>query len=162
MKRTARISIAALAWGILLPGFAPADPQRPAGPQEKPCQKVGTSTKQTIPQIGSPIYKPPNRGAPGGRVAGGTREASDELPSLIALTPEYTGLTAQEQPTLFWFLSNSTSRSLKLTTTQDGAIQPLVETSISASLHPGIQGVRLGNYGGSYALCGDGDSGMTR
>jgi len=47
----------------------------------------------------------------------------------------------------FWFLSNATPRSLKLTITQDGAIQPLVETAISASLHPGIQGVRLGEYG---------------
>jgi len=48
------------------------------------------------------IYKPPKRGAPGGREGAGTRGFREALPTLAILAPQdHTGLTAQEQPVLY-------------------------------------------------------------
>ena len=43
-----------------------------------------------------PVYKPPLRGAPGGRVGGGTRGTPRDLFVLSALAPDHSGLTVQE------------------------------------------------------------------
>ena len=48
------------------------------------------------------VYKPPKRGAPGGREGAGTRGFREALPTLAVLAPQdHTGLTAQEQPVLY-------------------------------------------------------------
>src|SRR4051794_15839999 len=52
-----------------------------------------------------PIYKPPNRGAAGGRVGGGSRGTGRDIFQLCVLAPDHTALTTQSQPTLFWFTS---------------------------------------------------------
>src|SRR5437867_13335867 len=51
----------------------------------------------------APVYKPPLRGAPGGRVGGGTRGTQErDIFVLSVLAPDHTGLTTREQPSLFW------------------------------------------------------------
>lgn len=81
-----------------------ADPrERPAPPDAK------AQNRKLATPAGMPVYQPPLRGAPGGRVGGSSRGAGDELPSLYALAPDHTGLTAQEQPCLYWYLSQSDS-----------------------------------------------------
>jgi Domain of Unknown Function (DUF928) len=74
------------------------------------------------------------------------------MPILSALAPDHTGLTAQEQPSLFWYLAGATTYPVELTITEDRAIQPVVETRISPPLQPGIQRVRLADYGVRLAL----------
>ena len=93
-----------------------------------------------------PEYIPPPRSAPGGRVGGSTRGAG-MTPMLSALAPDHTGMTIQEQPSLYWYLSKSTSYPIEFTIIDDRAIQPLVERRLSGPLQPGVQRLRLADYG---------------
>jgi hypothetical protein len=93
-----------------------------------------------------PEYIPPVRSAPGGRVGGSTRGPGTP-PTLSALAPDHTGLTVQEQPSLYWYLSKPTTYPVEFTIIDDRAIQPLVERRLSGSLQPGVQRVRLADYG---------------
>jgi hypothetical protein len=93
-----------------------------------------------------PEYIPPVRSAPGGRVGGSTRGPGTP-PTLSALAPDHTGLTIQEQPSLYWYLSKPTTYPVEFTIIDDRAVQPLVERRLSGSLQPGVQRVRLAEYG---------------
>jgi hypothetical protein len=95
---------------------------------------------------GHPVYVPPPRGAPGGRVGGSTR-GTGMVPLVSALVPDHIGLTVQEQVSLFWYLSKSTIYPVELTIIDDQTIRPLIERRISGPLHPGVQRVRLAEYG---------------
>ena len=93
-------------------------------------------------------YKPPLRGAPGGREGGGTRGLGEPLPTLVVLTPkDHTGLTVQEQPVLYWYLSQETKHTVEVTLADQQGIKPLLETRLNPPLQPGIQVVRLADYG---------------
>ena len=97
-----------------------------------------------------PTYKPPLRGAPSGRVGGGTRGGPggpDRSVVLSVLTPDHSGLTTKEQPSLYWFTSQPTSYPIELTVTEDQAVKPLLETRIGSSSQAGIQRIRLADYG---------------
>src|SRR5262249_44535388 len=109
MKTSTRITLAALATLILLDPCSAlwADEPKNSQPQEREATAKAPSV---------PVYKPPLRGAPGGRVGGGTRGASGrDIFVLSVLAPDHTGLTIQEQPSLFWFISNDTSLPVELT-----------------------------------------------
>lgn len=115
--------------------------------QGKPMRQVVHSQNQRVAAAADmPVYTPPPRGAPGGRVGGSTRGAG-MMPILSALAPDHTGLTVQEQPSLFWYLAGATTYPVELTITEDRAIQPLIETRISGPLQPGVQRVRIADYG---------------
>jgi len=95
-----------------------------------------------------PAYRPPLRGAPVGRIAGGTRGILDEAPSLLCvITPDDTALTVRDQPRLYWFLKELTTHPIELTIIEDQAIYPLLETRLSAPVQPGIRTIRLADYG---------------
>jgi hypothetical protein len=49
---------------------------------------------------GGVVYQPPKRGAPGGRVGGGTRGIQRDVFVLSVLAPDHSGLTISEQPIL--------------------------------------------------------------
>jgi Domain of Unknown Function (DUF928) len=115
--------------------------------QGKPMRQVVESLNQRLAAAAdNPVYVPPQRGAPGGRVGGSTR-GTGMVPLLSALAPDHTGLTVQEQASLFWYLSNSTIYPIELTIIDDQTIRPLLERRISGPIQPGIQRVRLGDYG---------------
>src|SRR5262245_24503250 len=63
----------------------------------------------TSASVQAPVYTPPKRGAPGGRVGGGTRGPQRDVFVLSVFAPYHSGFTADEQPSLYWFISNSTS-----------------------------------------------------
>jgi Domain of Unknown Function (DUF928) len=69
------------------------------------------------------------------------------MPILSALAPDHTGLTVQEQPAVYWYLAAVTSYPVEFTIIDDRAILPLVETRISGPLQPGVQRVRMADYG---------------
>jgi len=56
--------------------------------------------RKTETAVSAPVYRPPKRGAPGGRVGGGTRGFQREVFVLSVLAPDHTGLTVSEQPFL--------------------------------------------------------------
>ena len=91
-------------------------------------------------------YTPPKRGAPGGREGAGTRGLKT-LPTLAVLTPkDHTGLTVQEQPVLYWYLSQETQHPVDLILTDRQSVKPLLQTRLHPPLQPGIQLVRLADY----------------
>lgn len=95
-----------------------------------------------------PVYKPPLRGAPASRVGGGSRGiGSDAAPHIAVLAPDHTGLTTQEQPDLYWYLSKPVATRLEITVTDDQAIQPLLEKKLDTPKQAGIQRLRLKDLG---------------
>ena len=101
----------------------------------------GPSEKQQ-----EPLYQPPRRGAPGGRVGGGTRGPSPGLPLLYALVPDHVAMTAEEQPRLVWYLSKATSLPLEFTVLEGIGVAPLLEAPLSSPREAGIHMISLGEY----------------
>jgi len=121
------------------------DPSRQPAP-EKPKQAPKTDTKQTS-RPSPVIYKPPQLGAPGGRVGGGTRGIGGDTLSLVALAPNHVGLTTQAQPTFYWYLSGTPNFPLIFTLIEYKAVKPLVEKQIAMPTRPGIHGISLKECG---------------
>ncbi len=94
-----------------------------------------------------PVYRPPLRGAPAGRVAGGTRGEGVAAPFLCTLVPEHIGLTVSEQPTLYFFLDKPINFPIEFTIIKHHGISPLVETRIDPPISAGIHTIRLSDYG---------------
>ena len=92
-----------------------------------------------------PVYKPPPRGAPSGRVAGGTRGANDDLPLLAALAPNHPGLSIQAQPALYWHLAEAAPYAVEFTLLDIRAAKPLVKQRL-APRGPGMQRLELAEY----------------
>jgi Domain of Unknown Function (DUF928) len=109
-------------------------------------QGIPLQSERSAAAADMPEYIPPVRSAPGGRVGGSTRGPGTP-PTLSALAPDHTGLTIQEQPALYWYLSKPTTYPIEFTIIDDRAIQPLAERRLSGSLQPGVQRVRLADYG---------------
>jgi hypothetical protein len=93
-----------------------------------------------------PVYRPALRGAPAGRVAGGTRGAGEDNVFLLVLAPDHVGLTIQQQPSLYWFLSAPTEWPLEFTLIEAKAVNPLIERRLDPPKKPGIQRIRLADY----------------
>ena len=77
-------------------------------------------------------YVPPNRGAPAARVGGGTRGAGGAEVTLRVLAPEAVGLSATNQPSLYWYVSPNQNVRLELTIAEQDAIDPMLEQALSA------------------------------
>ena len=141
MKASNRITVATFAGLILLGPSSGAWAEEP-----KSSQPQGREATAKAPS--APVYKPPLRGAPGGRVGGGTRGTPGrDIFVLSVLAPDHTGLTMQEQPSLFWFISSDTSLPVELIIVDPSATEPLLETRIASPVKHGVHRVRLADYG---------------
>jgi hypothetical protein len=95
-----------------------------------------------------PLYKPPLRGAPGGRVGGGTRGMPGrDIFVLAVLAPDHTGLTTTEQPSLFWFISAATSLPVELTISDPNKVEPVLEARVPPAVERGVHRLRLADFG---------------
>ncbi|HZW26697.1 MAG TPA: DUF928 domain-containing protein [Gallionella sp.] len=92
-------------------------------------------------------YVPPMRGAPASRVGGGSRGVGDDAPQLSVLAPDHTGLTIQEQPTLYWYVSKPVVAHLEVTVINDQLVDPLVDKDFAVPTKAGIQRLRLADFG---------------
>jgi Domain of Unknown Function (DUF928) len=116
--------------------------------EQKAKAPVSTGPADTKTADGTPIYKPPLRGSPGGRVGGGTRGASlESLVSLSVLVPDHVGLTLQSQPHLYWFISKITPHPVEFTITEKDAVKPVLEARLKPLERAGIQCIRLSDLG---------------
>ena len=94
-----------------------------------------------------PVYKPPKGiGAPGGRVGGGSRGPDQDPLVLFALVPNHLGLTLQEQPILYWYLSKAAQHRLVLTVNEERLIKPILETTLTTEPKRGIHSTRLQDF----------------
>ncbi|MBC8018961.1 MAG: DUF928 domain-containing protein [Verrucomicrobia bacterium] len=117
-------------------------------PAQEKTKQAATASNVAKATPATPTYKPPLRGAPAGRVGGGTRGATDrESFSLLALAPDHIGYTVQDQPCLYWYISKPTAYPVELTLTERNAVKPLVETTLKAPDRGGIHSVCLADYG---------------
>lgn len=87
-----------------------------------------------------PEYNPPARGAPSGRVGGGSRGLE---PPLTALAPDHTGLTISAQPALYYFLPTGSDVRVALRVASDPKAQPLLEKDFAPPDKSGIQRLDL-------------------
>ena len=78
----------------------------------QPASCVSTPVSLFAADANVPVYNPPSRGAPGGRIGGGTRGGGQNVFVLSVLAPDHSAFTTSEQPSLYWFISNPTSRIL--------------------------------------------------
>lgn len=94
-----------------------------------------------------PLYKPPVRGSVAHRIESGSRGTGDAVPSLFVLAPDdHVGLTLQEQPSLYWYLSGDSKYPVEITLIDSEGINPLIETELSPPLKAGVQRIRLVDY----------------
>ena len=106
--------------------------------------------KRSRDEAGQPVvYKPPRRGSPRGRVAGGVRNASAALPEPLALAPDHIAETISTSPSLFWHLDGTPPETARIVFTliEAGAIAPIVERQLPLPAAAGIQRVRLADFG---------------
>jgi hypothetical protein len=99
---------------------------------------------------GEPVYKPPPRGAPGGRVGGasrGTIKVAVPLPTIDLLAPDgHTGLTTSATPTLYFFVSQPITWPTQFTISAANQPKPILEVNIPAPRQPGVYSIRTGDY----------------
>ena len=131
--RTAGLAFLAVAL-LLFPGLANAAAPAPPAAAGQP-----------------PVYKPPLRGAPGGRVGGasrGTVKLIVALPTVDLIAPDgESGETTEAAPTLYYSVSGPVAFPMRLTISAPWQAAPLIETVIPSPQRAGIHRVRLARYG---------------
>src|SRR5262245_33982643 len=140
-------------WGVIL-GFLIGLPLVVNAEEKLPTPSLAKDVKEQKAQTGQTtkpvLYQPPRGlGAPsaGRRVGGGTRGTNKSVPILSVLAPGHTGLTIREQPDLYWFASDVVTSPVELTLTVEKGETPLLEKRLPIPTHPGVQRVRLSDYG---------------
>ena len=144
-------SAATLLAALLVPALAAATP--PAiDPGARGLHKVSSVQSGSGPvnqaQPALAVYQPPFRGSTeGGRVGGGTRGLGDQPLTLDVLAPDHTGLTVSEQPTLYWFVSQTIDQPAELTIIDDRGAEPLLELKLTPPIQAGIHAIDLAKHG---------------
>ena len=106
-----------------------------------------TASAQGGSVLGTPQYQAPDPNAPSRRVGGHARGAGDPRPTIAILAPIRTGRTVDEQPTLYWYLSDRTSHPIEVSLIDGESVEPLLEFRIEAPVEAGIHALRLADYG---------------
>jgi Domain of Unknown Function (DUF928) len=125
-----------------------ANPARSA--ESKAGTPAGGGQSQSKENVGSPsfpVYRPPVRGAPGGRVGGGTRGYTRDTFVLSVLAPDHMGLTVSEQPSLYWAISNATTLPVELAVMDPRKTEPVLEKRLPSPVTAGVHRIRLADYG---------------
>ncbi|HVH80495.1 MAG TPA: DUF928 domain-containing protein [Stellaceae bacterium] len=102
------------------------------------------------PSASGAVYKPPLRGAPGGRVGGGSRSAvksAAALPIIDVVAPaDHTGETATATPTLYFYVSGPVPFPTQLTIAAPLRAAPVLEVTIASPPARGLYTLRLADY----------------
>jgi hypothetical protein len=97
-----------------------------------------------------PDYKPPARGAPGGRVGGasrGTVKATMPLPTIELLAPDgNAGQTTSPTPILYFYVSQPITWRIQFTISAPLRPDPVIEVNIPAPHQAGVYAIRTADY----------------
>jgi hypothetical protein len=108
------------------------------------------SVEQTDRAAG-PVYRPPLRGAPEGRVGGGSRSAAataTTLPNIELVAPaNHSGFTADRQPTLYFFVPRPVQWPMQFTIRAPLRPSPVLEVTVPAPRTGGLYALPLSSYG---------------
>ena len=144
-KLTGLVWLAILA--LAIPTFSRAQEKAQEKKDAQGAPRGESQPKASTTTAAVPIYTPPLRGAPGGRVGGGTRGSGREVFVLTVLAPDHSALTVSEQPSLYWYISSATSLPIELTVMDLRTTQPVLETRLPAPVTPGVHRIRLADHG---------------
>jgi hypothetical protein len=97
-------------------------------------------------------YKFAKSSAPSARVSGGSRGSGDAAVTLDVLTPDETGLTTEEQPSLFWYQSKPAKARFELTLIEEDKAKPVFAVNVDRASNAGIQRLRLADQGVKLTL----------
>jgi hypothetical protein len=117
------------------------------GVPQAPSAFAQGPTPVLVAQSAGPVYKPPIRGAPQGRIGGATRGAAGDLPKLEVLAPDHVGWSAVDQPKLYWFLSRDVSEPMQITISMDTEPKPVLEFELPKPVKAGIHSIDLASHG---------------
>ena len=99
---------------------------------------------------GGAVYKPPLRGAPGGRVGGASRGAIKSavpLPTIELIAPaDHTGETASATPVLYFYVSQPVALPTQFTISQPLVAKPVLEATFASPPARGLYALRLADY----------------
>lgn len=140
-KNAARISLVGFVLGQAAIGFTSEGQSGKPGPSKVEAQPLKGDVSGAMP-----IYVPPKHGVPGGRRGGRTRGPGKDQIIMLSLSPDHTGLTVQEQPTLYWFLSKTITAPIEFILYDGRSVFPRLEVRLSPSDKPGVQRLRLSDY----------------
>lgn len=129
---------------LLEKGALYASADQPSTKDKKDDKDKDQTVKEPAPRLFA--YKPPLRGTPGNRVGGGTRGTDRDMPVIVALVPDHTGLTTKGQPTLYWHLSNPTKYNIEFTLNDEQSIDPIIEVNIKDNGIQGFHAIRISDY----------------
>jgi hypothetical protein len=105
------------------------------------------SPTNAVPAPRVVIYRPAAGAAPGARVTGGSRSSGNTNIVLDVLSPDETGLTTQEQPSLFWYQSKPAEAKFEMTLLEENKVKPLLQVQVDRSANSGIQRLKLSDHG---------------
>ena len=129
--------------------FLGAAPSRAADTSAPPAKPAAAPTTRPQPAV---IYRPAKGKAPAARVTGGSRGSGDATITLDVLAPDETGLTTQEQPSLFWYQSKPAKARFELTLVEEDKVKPVLQVAVDRASAAGIQRLRLADHGVKLAL----------
>ena len=117
-----------------------------AGTMTSHAQEAGQAGGAAVKSI---TYNPPLRSAPAGRVGGSTRGTAENDQVVEVLAPDHVGLSAVDQPVLYWFLSRPVTKPLEITidTVELSTNSPLLEKTLDKKWPAGISGLALRDVG---------------
>ncbi len=117
-----------------------------AGDEARRTPSLVAQSTAPAPGPATPVYKPPTRGVPGGRMGGGTRGIGGGA-VVSVLAPDHVGLTVHEQPSLHWFLAQDVSSPVEITLIEPDRTPPLLEYRLAPPVRAGIHRLRLADHG---------------
>jgi Domain of Unknown Function (DUF928) len=119
-------------------------------PTPSPAQNPPPSPAQDEEAVATPEYKPPARGAPGGRVGGasrGTVKATMPLPTIELLAPDVSaGQTTSPTPILYFYVSQSINWRTQFTISAPLRPDPVIEVNIPTPQQAGVYAIRTADY----------------
>jgi hypothetical protein len=113
-----------------------------------PAVETATWEKQPVnANLKRLVYAPPRRGAPLTRVGGSARNTDDPKPGVVVIAPEHTGLTANPQPALYWYLSKSTGTRFEFALVNDLKVDPILHIISDGDMPAGFNHIDLAERG---------------
>jgi hypothetical protein len=114
------------------------------------AQVAPPSSAQDEGASAEPEYKPPARGAPGGRVGGasrGTVKVTVPLPTIQLIAPDRdAGQTTSPAPILYYYVSRPIAWPTKFTISAPLRPEPVIEVNIPAPQQAGVYAIRTADY----------------
>ena len=124
-----------------------APSQFPEVPESPPMTRAFQREIETPEAIAPTLaYLPPTAPVPGIRVDGVHGGESTELPNLFVLAPDHIGLTIHEQPTLYWYLTQSTTEPIDVIMTEEETLRVVLDARLLPPLPAGIHAMSLKDY----------------